>query len=142
MLSYQDWRRSCLPPPLWIPAFAGMTNSVAGTIHPGSECPGHAGRLAAVLPPPAPLDSGFRRNDEFGGGNHSSGIGVRDTLSYEDWRRSCLPPPLWIPAFAGMTNSVAGTIHPGSESDRTRFRTKTGGGLASPRPSGFRPSPE
>ena len=24
--------------------------------------------------------------------------------------------PLWIPAFAGMTNSVAGTIHPGSES--------------------------
>ena len=25
-------------------------------------------------------------------------------------------PPLWIPAFAGMTNSVAGTIHPGSES--------------------------
>ena len=20
-------------------------------------------------------------------------------------------PPLWIPAFAGMTNSVAGTIH-------------------------------
>ena len=24
-------------------------------------------------------------------------------------------PPLWIPAFAGMTNSVAGTIH---------FRTK------------------
>ena len=36
--------------------------------------------------------------------------------------------PLWIPAFAGMTNSVAGTI---------RFRTKTGGGLASPHPSGF-----
>ena len=37
-------------------------------------------------------------------GKHSSRIGVRDTLSYEDWRRSCLPPPLWIPAFAGMTN--------------------------------------
>ena len=33
--------------------------------------------------------------------------------------------PLWIPAFAGMTNSVAGTI---------RFRTKTGGGLAFPPP--------
>ncbi len=30
--------------------------------------------------------------------------------------------PLWIPAFAGMTNSVAGTIHPGSESG-TCFRT-------------------
>ena len=30
MLSYQDWRRSCLPPPLWIPAFAGMTRWVAG----------------------------------------------------------------------------------------------------------------
>ena len=37
-------------------------------------------------------------------GKHSSRIGVRDVLSYEDWRRSCLPPPLWIPAFAGMTN--------------------------------------
>ena len=32
------------------------------------------------------------------------------------------PLPLWIPAFAGMTNSVAGTIHPGSESG-TCFRT-------------------
>ena len=30
--------------------------------------------------------------------------------------------PLWIPAFAGMTNSVAGTIHPGAESG-TCFRT-------------------
>ena len=48
-----------------------------------------------------------RRNDEFGGGNHSSGIGVRDMLSYEDWRRSCLPPPLWIPAFAGNTYGLA-----------------------------------
>ena len=27
---------------------------------------------------PSPLDSGLRRNDEFGGGNHSSRIGVRD----------------------------------------------------------------
>ena len=47
-------------------------------------------------------------NDEFGGGNHSSGIGVRDMRSYQDWRRSCLPPPLWIPAFAGITRWVAG----------------------------------
>ena len=31
--------------------------------------------------------------------------------------------PLWIPAFAGMTNSVAGTVHPGSYSG-TCFRTK------------------
>ena len=70
--------------------------------------------MALPLPPPL-LDSGLRRNDEFGGGNHSSGIGVRDVLSYEDWRRSCLPPPLWIPAFAGMTNGgpVAGTIASG-----------------------------
>ena len=29
---------------------------------------------------------------------NSSRIGVRDMLSYQDWRRSCLPPPLWIPA--------------------------------------------
>ncbi len=39
-----------------------------------------------------------------------------------------------MPSIGGMTNSVAGTIHPGSESG-TCFRTKTGGGLASPRPS-------
>ena len=31
--------------------------------------------------------------------------------------------PLWIPAFAGMTNSVAGTVHPGSYSG-TCFRIK------------------
>ena len=30
MLSCQDWRRSCLPPPLWIPAFAGMIGTSAG----------------------------------------------------------------------------------------------------------------
>ena len=29
-----------------------------------------------------PLDSRLRGNDEFGGGNHSSRIGVRDMLSY------------------------------------------------------------
>ena len=46
---------------------------------------------------PSPLDSGLRRNDELGGWNHS--------FSYQDWRRSCLPPPLWIPAFAGMTSA-------------------------------------
>ena len=31
---------------------------------------------------PSPLDSGLRRNDELGGWNHSSRIGVRDMLSY------------------------------------------------------------
>ena len=68
-------------------------------------------------PLPTPLDSGLRRNDDWGAGltsargfygSHQSRIGVRDTLSYQDWRRSCLPPPLWIPAFAGMTNWGAG----------------------------------
>ena len=34
-----------------------------------------------------------------------AGAGIR---RYENWHR---PHPLWIPAFAGMTNSVAGTIH-------------------------------
>ena len=74
-------------------------------------------RLVA-LPLPATLDSGLRRNDEWGAGltkgcrewrmrgcrSGLSRIGVRDMLSYRDWRGSCLPPPLWIPAFAGMTN--------------------------------------
>ena len=32
---------------------------------------------------PSPLDSGLRRNDEFGGVNRSSRIGVRDMLSYQ-----------------------------------------------------------
>ena len=47
------------------------------------------------------------------------------------------------PTIGGMTNSVAGTIHPGSESG-TCFRTKTGGGLASPAPldSGLRRNDE
>ena len=34
--------------------------------------------------------AGRRRN--------SSRIGVGDMLSYQDWQRSCLPPPPWIPA--------------------------------------------
>ena len=76
--------------PLWIPAFAGMTNSVAGTIHPGSEfgtffrtnrscrrAPAHHGMKTealigggirvAFVPRLRPLDSGFRRKDEVGG---------------------------------------------------------------------------
>ncbi len=67
--------------------------------------------LAAVLPPTAPLDSGLRRNDDWGAGMTSAG--------------------------AGST----GVTYPGSESG-TCFRAKTGGGFASPHPSGFRPSPE
>ncbi len=42
---------------------------------------------------PSPLDSGLRRNDEFGGWNHS--------FSYQDWRRSCLPPTPLDSRFRG-----------------------------------------
>ncbi len=44
---------------------------------------------------PPPLDSGFRRNDEFGGGNHSSRIGVRDMLSYQ----SLMPAGAGTPGY-------------------------------------------
>ena len=56
--------------------------------------------------------------------------------------------PLWIPAFAGMTGAIPFSLSlcPTSSSypvaGTIRFRTKTGGGLASPHPSGFRLSPE
>ena len=42
--------------------------------------------------------------------------------------------PIWIPAFAGMTNSVAGTIHPGSESG-TCFHSNRSCRLAPPHQS-------
>ena len=96
MRSYQHWRRSCLPPPLWIPAFAGMTRWVAGiTGLAGAtethERDGkHSFSYQSLMPAGAgtpryenwgcwlvevswvslvpPLDSGFRRNDDWGAG--------------------------------------------------------------------------
>ena len=101
------------PLPVWIPAFAGMTRWVAGTypgsksgtcFHSNRSCrlaPPHQsmklrpgrwkclGVVGATLPlwNPAPNrgagHASDRRNDEFGGGNHSSRIGLRDMLSYQ-----------------------------------------------------------
>ena len=52
----------------------------------------------------APLDSGLRRNDD-GGGRPLLGrwVGLRCTGEGPH-----SPPPLWIPAFAGMTMVGAG----------------------------------
>ena len=85
-------------PPLWIPAFAGMTMVGAGALGKVGWSPMYRGGLASPLS--APLDSGLRRNDD-GGGPAVLGrwVGLR-------WIEEGLPrpsPPLWIPAFAGMT---------------------------------------
>ncbi len=59
-------------------------------------------RRFATLPT-APLDSGLRRNDELGGRNDDGG-GRPAVRGW--WLDGVLPrpsPPLWIPAFAGMT---------------------------------------
>ena len=58
-LSPKGWRSSCLPPPLWIPAFAGMTNGGAG------------------------LTKGYRKWRMRGCRSSLSRIGVRDMLSYQ-----------------------------------------------------------
>ena len=83
MLSYEDWRRSCLPPPLWIPAFAGITMALRRP-HKRMKMGRRVSffhRLVA-LPLPAPLDSGLRR---------------KFAEVFEcDWRLPCLP---WIPAL-------------------------------------------
>ncbi len=45
--------------------------------------------------------------------NYAIGAGVLDSLTFvvtEGWRWSCLPPLLWIPAFAGMTTCGLRTI--------------------------------
>ena len=56
------------------------------------------GWMGVASPLTAPLDSGLRRNDDGGG---------PACLSVGWWLDGVLPhpsPPLWIPAFAGMTS--------------------------------------
>ena len=66
------WGRGChLPlhpsPPLWIPAFAGMTIGGGGYDEGGGRPAVRGWWLDGVLPHSlaAPLDSGLRRNDEL-----------------------------------------------------------------------------
>ena len=75
-----------------------------------------AGALGRVAWPPmywrgfatlltAPLDSGLRRNDDGGGPALTGGAwegGLASDALEEGLPHP--PPPLWIPAFAGMTN--------------------------------------
>ena len=123
-------------PPLWIPAFAGMTRSRAGiTTRQATPSPSpgacfhsnrssrlsparqgtkmglHADGVSALLvsPLPSPLDSGLRRNDECRAGCcWETGLAsdALEALPYS-------PPPLWIPAFAGMTMVGAGVTNGG-----------------------------
>ena len=111
-------------PPLWIPAFAGMTKWGAGmtmTWLGAGLLSVVGGWMGGCLTPAAPLDSGLRRNDEVLAGMTGWGAG----MTIRGGRRSRPPPPLWIgrrnwdvpggwmphpspplwiPAFAGMTN--------------------------------------
>ena len=111
-------------PPLWIPAFAGMTKCGAGMTKWGAGMTNRApallaGRLGLRCPgslatlPAAPLDSGLRRHDEVGRRHDEVGGGNDEVGGRRSWEAGlasdaleALPhssPPLWIPAFAGMT---------------------------------------
>ena len=62
------------------------------------------GWMGGCPPLTAPLDSGLRRNDDGGGGGYDEGGGRPAVRGW--WLDGGLPhpsPPLWIPAFAGMT---------------------------------------
>ena len=99
-------------PPLWIPAFAGMTKWGAGEV----------GRRH---------DEVGRRNDESGGRRSWQAGLASDALE-------ALPhssPPLWIPAFAGMTKCGAGMTKCGApvgrRNDESGGRRSWEAGLAS-----------
>ena len=108
-------------PPLWIPAFAGMTNRGAGALGKVGWPPMHRGTALPHSSPPLwiPAFAGMTkcgagmtkwgagmtmvggRNDESGGRRSWEGrLGLRCT---EEGLASHSSPPLWIPAFAGMT---------------------------------------
>ena len=74
MLSYRDWRGSCLPPPLWIPAFAGMTSARGFQLAPAhqsmkTEVLTGGVACASFATHTPPLDSRLRGNDELRGRN-------------------------------------------------------------------------
>ncbi len=129
MLSYQDWRRSCPPPPLWIPAFAGMTNGGAGmtSARGFQRTPAHRGvksRSCGLVQLIGTVDSATPHPDPSGGQAPAlhflippSAIGLQFG-TFRRWR-------------AGI--EVDWRAHPVSGYG-TCFRTKTGGGLASPPP--------
>ena len=117
------------PPPLWIPAFAGMTNGGAGPlgcwlrgndeswgIAPILTFPHEGGRDSS--PWPAPLGCCLRRNDAWERGG-------------DERRGSPRAAPLpWIPAFAGTTRG------------RSAFSSCSERGFPPlHRPSGYRLSP-
>ena len=64
-----------------------------------------------ISPVPTPLDSGFRRSDEAGGRvNQLAGCLPAVRTAGDKPPRYIFPPspPLWTPAFAGVTSREAG----------------------------------
>ena len=94
-------------PPLWIPAFAGMTKCGAGNDEVRRR-----------------HDEVGRRNDESGGRRSWEAGLASDAL--EALPHS--PPPLWIPAFAGMTKWGAGMTKVGRRNDEVGRRNDEVGG--------------
>ena len=91
-------------PPLWIPAFAGMTSGGGGGTLPHPNLPPEG---EGISRDPAPLDSCLRRNDEWGWAGTTVGVeGGRSPILTFPPRGKGYPAtlPLWIPAFAGMTS--------------------------------------
>ena len=116
-----------LSPPLWIPAFAGVTKSVAGVCFRTNR----SSRL-----PPAHQGMKTRGCDFMRPGG--TGDSARPLLGPSGGQAPALhspSPPLWIPAFAGVThggrNDECGSsgMRALSGSSNTIFVPMTGGDL-------------
>ena len=161
--------------PLRVPSGQASTGS-GRTDLGGAPSVGSGGGMGdGDAPRRAPLDTGFRRYDGGGGGageccwcragfplsrdgrfaNRPYGVGVGVGSAKGVGDGGAPPMPLWIPAFAGMTQRgrVMGAVGGGTlrQAERTR-EFAYGLGLAfgdprqsvvgAPRPSGFLPSQE
>ena len=108
------------PPLPWVPACAGTTG---GNGLGGARVMGWGDALGGDAPRAAPLDSCLRRNDGgvSGTARAAGGWGPFDRLRANGvwearvrrgggmrWGETPHAPPLWIPAFAGMTREGAG----------------------------------
>ena len=110
--------------PLWIPAFAGMTMGVWGPSSAdggGGARPAVAGRAFRERPLRCVGGVGVASL----GGSELAPPGVHSPFDFPQGERT--PPPLWIPAFAGMARRGAERRGrgPSTGSGRTAFRVPT-----------------
>ena len=98
--------------PLWIPALT-LTPALSQREREIAELWGWELRVPSVRPGLISLTGATYPGSESG-----------TCFRANRWRRFCLPPPLWIPAFAGMTNWGAGMTSAGGTILRVRFENR------------------